>query len=247
MHGGAHPAISGRVAFSHTELPATRGALEASMDTRFLARWFVTISTVTVLNTVPGPAGFGTPPPPLGTAVVAAQIDAGILADIRDREVTATYQPTLDETDLSLALVPAAPDGRGEVTLVLTARYRGRTTDFADLSDIIIRAHYSVLSDEGKRSARAHRNETHALHLFLDPHDPTGITLFFFPVSAGYGGYWTPGAEAPVAYFRATPADVRALTVVEAVTGSVLWSDFVLDAAQVEALRAFARRVAPVS
>jgi hypothetical protein len=189
----------------------------------------------------PGPGRHGSP---LGAGRALAQIDAGYLANVQDRKVTVAYLDTENRTEVTLALVPPSPaDGSG-ITLVFRAAFDGRTTDTARLSGITLRAHYRALSDDRPRAAEA-RTGSHALRLTLDPGDPTGITLAFFPANWGYGGFTAPGDEIPVAWFDVTPAELRAVATARAVEGHVLWTDFSLTDDQVEALRAYAREVLP--
>jgi hypothetical protein len=181
---------------------------------------------------------------PFGTGAAFAQIDAGHLADVRDLQMAVTYLNVENRTDVVLSLVPAQPTTGPGVTLVFRARFPGRTIDVNRLSEIVVRAHYRVMSDDRARSARA-INGIEAMHMNLDPRQPGGVTLAFFPTNWGYGGFIPPGDEMPVAYFMVTPADLRAIAVARAVTGQVLWTDFVLTPNQVEALRQFAVRVLP--
>jgi len=181
---------------------------------------------------------------PFGTEAAFAQIDAGHLADVRDLQLAVTYLTVENQTDVALSLVPPQPTTGPGVTLVFRARFQGRTVDVNRLSEIVVRAHYRVVSDDRTRSARA-INGIEAMHMNLDPRQPGGVTLAFFPTNWGYGGFTSPGDEVPVAYFRVTPADLRAIAVARAVTGQVLWTDFVLTLNQVEALRQFAGRVLP--
>jgi len=181
---------------------------------------------------------------PFGAGAAFAQIDAGYLADVRDLQMSVTTNAE-NQTDVALALVPPQPTTGPGVTLVFRARFPGRTVDVSRLSEIVVRAHYRVMSDDRARSARA-INGIEAMHMNLDPQRPGGVTLAFFPTNWGYGGFTPPGGETPVAYFMVTPADLRAIAVAGAVTGDVLWTDFVLTPNQVEALRTFASRVLPI-
>jgi hypothetical protein len=181
---------------------------------------------------------------PLGASPALAQMDAGYLANVEDGKITVTYSDTGNRTEVALALVPPSPPEGSGITLVFRATFQGPTTDPARLSGITLRAHYRVMSDDRPRTAQA-MTESHALRLTIDPGDPTGVTLQFFPGNWGYGGFTAPGDEIPVAWFDVTPAELRALAVARAVSGHVLWTDFSLTADQVVALRMYAREVVP--
>ena len=179
---------------------------------------------------------------PPGTA--SAQIDAGYLADVTDLKVTASYSPSDNLTDLSLALAPPMPKGGPGVTLMFRARFRGRSVDAGKLTTISLRAHYRLRSDDRQRAAHS-LTEMQALYLHLDPQDPHGITLPFFPTSWGYAGFAAWGDEIPVCFFTVTPEDLRALARAKALTGEVLWTGFGLTPQEIEALQNFTRRVLP--
>ena len=181
---------------------------------------------------------------PFGERAAFAQIDAGHLADVRDLQTTVTYLALENQTDVTLSLVPPEPSSGPGVTLVFRARFPGRAVDVRKLSEIVVRAHYRLASDDRTRSARA-IGGVEAMQLNIDPRQPGGITLSFFPTSWGYGGFTAPGDEMPLAFFTLTPADLRAIAVARTMSGRVLWTEFVLTSNQVEALRQFAGRVLP--
>ena len=209
-----------------------------------MPRPFVLITIFFVAPLLASIGAVGSSTWPFDVRSAFAQIDAGHLADVRDLETTVTYSAPDNQTDVALSLVPPGPSSGPGVTLVFQARFPGRTVDVNRLSGIIVRAHYLLASDDRARSARA-IGGVEAMHLNLDPREPGGITLAFFPSSWGYGGFAAPGDEIPVAYFTLTPADLRAIAIAKAVSGQVLWTDFVLTPNQIQALRQFAARVLP--
>ena len=174
----------------------------------------------------------------------AAQIDAGYHADVTDLKTTVGYSQADDRTEVSLALVPPVPAGGPGISLVFRARFRGRTIDTSRLEDIVVRAHYAMHSDDRTRAAGA-LSASLALHMNIDPQDPGGIELDFFPATVGYPGFTNPGDEIPVAFFSLTPADLRALALARVITGDVLWTGFTLTSDEIDALRQFARTVLP--
>jgi hypothetical protein len=173
-----------------------------------------------------------------------AQIDAGYHADVTDLKTTVSYSQADDRTEVSLALVPPVPAGGPGISLVFRARFRGRSIDTSRLEDIVVRAHYVVHSDDRARAAGA-LSASLALHMNIDPNDPGGIELDFFPVTVGYPGFANPGDEIPVAFFSMTPADLRALALARVITGDVLWTGFTLTSDEIQAMRQFARTVLP--
>jgi hypothetical protein len=175
---------------------------------------------------------------------VDGQPDAGILASIEDGRIDTRYLRAENRTEVSLALAPLRPDGGRGVTLVLRASFAGHAPDRDEPVDVSLRAHYGLQSDDAQRAVQAMRG-TQALEIHVDPHMPDGITLFFFPESWGYPGFTGPGDEIPVAFFNLTAAELRALAVARSLSGRVLWSDFVLTPAQLEALASFASQVLP--
>jgi len=173
-----------------------------------------------------------------------AQIDAGFLAPLTDLKETTTYLSGENATEVSLALTPPEPGGGPGITLVFRARFRGRTVDADRLEGFVVRAHYRLHSDDRIRSFQALGN-SYRLHMDLDAESDRGIALDFFPTNWGYGGFAPPGDSIPVAYFAVTNDDLRALSSAKTVTGNVLWTDFAMTSEEIDALRAFTRRVAP--
>jgi hypothetical protein len=178
------------------------------------------------------------------SGVTSAQIDAGYLADVRDLKTTVTYASADDRTDVSLALVPPVPTGGPGITLIFRARFRGRSVNPAQLDEIVLRAHYTIHSDDRRRTVGA-LTTSHELQIRIDPQDAGGISLAFYPATWGYFGFAAPGDEIPVAFFSVTPADLRALSLAHVVTGEVLWTRFSLTAEEIAALQQFAATVLP--
>lgn len=177
-------------------------------------------------------------------ARTAVQIDAGYLAEAADLKTTVSYAAADDRTDVSLALVPPVPAGGPGITMIFRARFRGRSVDVARLDEIVVRAHYTIHSDDRRRAVAA-LTTSHGLQMTIDPQDRGGISLAFFPATWGYFGFAAPGDEIPVAYFSVTPADLRALALAHVVTGEVLWTRFTLTPEELAALQQFARTVLP--
>jgi hypothetical protein len=173
-----------------------------------------------------------------------AQIDAGYLATVTDLKETTTYLTSENATEVSLALTPPEPGGGPGITLIFRARFTGRELDVDRLAGIVVRAHYRLHSDDRVRSFQALGGSLQ-MRMNLDANAPEGIVLDFFPTNWGYGGFSAPGDGVPVAYFAATANDLRALSVARTISGNVLWTDFAMTPPQLDALRAFVRRVAP--
>jgi hypothetical protein len=170
-----------------------------------------------------------------------AQIDAGLLAHVRDREIASTYDASANRSEITLTLVlPGAGGTDPQASLMFTAQFRGRepgpgTTSF------FVRTHYTPRADPRRRDPRtlvADRD----LIFELDPHTQSGIRLFLYAANYGYAGFVPPGDEVPLAFFTLTPAELRALAVPRAISGRALGSDFSLEPAQLEALREFVHR-----
>jgi hypothetical protein len=194
---------------------------------------------------------FAAIPPSAGTPAafgvgLAWSQDAGYLADVEDRKLSVTYSTLENRTDVALALAPLSPDGPAGITLVFRARFEGSVVDAERLAELVVRAHYRVHSSELERPVQA-LTETHAMRIQVDPGDPSGITLFFFPTNWGYVGYSAPGDEIPVAWFTVSPADLRAIAVARSLAGTALWTDFTMTAEQLDSLREFVRLVLPPS
>jgi len=177
-------------------------------------------------------------------APCAAQIDAGLLARMHDREIASVYDSTSRRTAITLTLVLPGPRGLApQAALMLTGEFAGRdpapgTTQFS------VRTHITPLSDPRRRDPRT-LVEGRDLIFELDPHTGTGIRLFFYAGNYGYGGFVPPGDEVPLAFFTLTSAEVRALAVSREITGFALGSEFVLTPGQLDALREFAGRTLP--
>ncbi len=202
---------------------------------RVIAAWFAV--AYAVLSGL-APASASNP------SAASGQIDAGYLADVRDLNTTVTYASADDRTDVSLALVPPIPAGGPGITLIFRARLRGRSVDPAQLDEIVVRAHYTIHSDDRRRAVGALAT-SHQLQIHIDPQDAGGISLAFYPATWGYFGFAAPGDEIPVAFFSVTPADLRALALAHVVTGEVLWTRFSLTPEEIAALRQFAATVLP--
>jgi hypothetical protein len=172
------------------------------------------------------------------------QVDAGYLADVSDLKTTVAYSPADDRTDVSLALVPPVPAGGPGITLVFRARFRGRSVAFDRLDEIVLRAHYTIHSDDRRRTVGA-LTTTHELKMTIDQSEQGGVTLSFYPATWGYYGFSAPGDQVPVAFFSVTPDDLRALALAHVVTGEVLWTRFSLTPEEIEALRRFEQTVLP--
>jgi hypothetical protein len=181
---------------------------------------------------------------PVGVGVAAAQIDAGFLAPVTDLKETTTYLSSENATEVSLSLTPPEPKGGPGITLIFRARFNGRNADPDRLAGLVVRAHYRLYSDDRIRSFQA-LGTTHRLHMNLDAETGPGIALDFFPTNWGYGGFAPPGDEIPVAYFAVTAEDLRALSLATSISGNVLWTDFVMTAPELDALRTFTKRVIP--
>jgi len=184
------------------------------------------------------------PATPAGVGVAMAQIDAGFLATVTDLKETTAYLSSENATEVSLGLTPPEPNGGPGISLVFRARFNGRNVDPDRLAGFVVRAHYRLHSDDRVRSFQALGN-THRLHMSLDAEVGPGITLDFFPANWGYGGFAPPGDEIPVAFFAVTVEDLRALSLATSVRGNVLWTDFRMTAEELDALRAFIKRVTP--
>jgi hypothetical protein len=214
------------------------------MSHKTVVRFFLLVSFSAAFGATRGTGSSRELSSPVGLGNAFGQIDAGYLADVKDLKVTVTSSPRDSLTDVSLELAPPEPIGAPGVTLVFRARFHGRTVDVGKLAEIVLRAHYRLRSDDRLRSMRA-LNDTHQLSLHIDPQDPSGITLDFFPANWGYVGFTAPGDEIPVSFFTVRPEDLRALGVAKEVTGEVLWTSFRLTQQELEALQSFARQVLP--
>lgn len=176
------------------------------------------------------------------SASVAGQIDAGLLARVRDREFAVNYDASADRTEVRLNIAPSGTGGNAAaVTLVFVGQFAGRVPA-AEATTLAVRTHITPRSDPRERDPRT-GVDGRALVFRLDPHTNNGITLYLFATSWGYSGFVAPGDEIPVAFFALTPAELRALSAADAITGRALGSEFSLAPDQHDALREFARRV----
>jgi hypothetical protein len=175
------------------------------------------------------------------SAPAAAQIDAGLLARVRDREIAANYDAAANRTEVRLTIAPAGTGGDGSaVTLVFVGQFAGRAP--AGTTTLAVRTHITPRSDPRVRDPRTGADGKE-LVFHLDPHTNDGITLYLFASSWGYPGFVAPGDEIPVAFFALMPAELRALSAARAITGRALGSDISFAPDQLDALREFARRV----
>jgi hypothetical protein len=173
---------------------------------------------------------------------VEGQIDAGLLASGRDREMAVNYDASANRTDVRLTIAPTAPgSGTPRLTLVFVGQFTGHAPG-AGATTLAVRAHITPRSDPRDRDPRTGA-EGRELVFQIDPHTNSGITLYLYAASWGYSGFVAPGDEIPVAFFALMPAELRALTAARTVTGRALGSEFSLAADQLDALREFARRV----
>jgi hypothetical protein len=172
----------------------------------------------------------------------AAQIDAGLLAKGADREISESFDASANRTEVRLSLLPSGTGGNAATaTLVFVAQYTGRTPTAA-ATTLTVRTHITARSDPRMRDPRT-GTEGRDLTFNLDPHTPTGITLYLYPTSWGYPGFVAPGGDIPVAFFSLSVAELKALGTARAITGRAVGSDFSFAPDQLEALAAFAKRV----
>jgi hypothetical protein len=176
--------------------------------------------------------------------VALAQIDAGLLASARDREVTETFDSSANRTTVSLAIVPSGTGGEpAGIAMMFIAEFPGRTRS-AGSAALSVRTHITARSDPRERDPRTGA-EGRELIFRLDPHSSNGITLYLYARSWGYPGFVPPGGEIPVAFFSMTPAELQALRAARAITGRALGSEFLLAPDQLAAIGDFARRFSP--
>jgi hypothetical protein len=180
----------------------------------------------------------------LWPAVLTAQIDAGLLTKIRDRQITETFDSTANRTTVTLALVPSGAGGEpAGIVLMLIAEFPGRTLT-PGTATFTARAHITAKSDPRERDPRT-GTEGRELIFRLDPHTNSGITLYLYARSWGYPGFVPTGGEIPVAFFTIAPAELQALRAARAITGRALGSEFLLAPDQLTAIGEFARRFGP--
>jgi hypothetical protein len=180
----------------------------------------------------------------LWPAGAGAQIDAGLLAKTRDREITETFDSTANRTTVTLALVPSGTGGEPSgIVLMLIGEFPGRTFT-PGTATFTARAHITPASDPRERDPRT-GTEGRELIFRLDPHTNSGITLYLYARSWGYPGFVPTGGEIPVAFFTMTRAELQALRAARAITGRALGSEFLLAPDQLTAIGEFARRFGP--
>ena len=172
---------------------------------------------------------------------VAAQIDAGLLAPGRDRDIAASYDTSANRTEIRLTIAPSGSGGPSTVTLVFVARFPGQTPAASEAT-YSVRTHFTPRADPADRDPRT-GSEGRELIFRLDPHTTSGVTLYTYASSWGYPGFVAPGGEIPVAFFSLTAADLRALSTARAITGRALGSEFALAPDQLAAIGEFAKRV----
>jgi hypothetical protein len=171
----------------------------------------------------------------------SGQIDAGLLARVRDREMTSTYDASSNRSQITLTLVlPSISGSDPQATLMFTAQFRGREPELGTTS-FFVRTHYLPRADPRRRDPRTLVGDRDLI-FELDPQTKTGIRLFLYAANYGYGGFVPPGDEVPLAFFTLTPAELRALAVPHAISGRALGSEFSLEPAQLDALREFVHR-----
>jgi hypothetical protein len=172
-------------------------------------------------------------------AVASGQIDAGLLASARDREITTTYDTSTNRTSVTLAIVPPGTGGEPSgVVLMFVGEFAGRAP-VAGSTTLTVRAHITPRSDPRDRDPRT-GTEGRELVFRLDPHTNSGIALYLYARSWGYSGFVAPGDEIPVAFFTVTPAELKALRAARAITGRALGSEFLLAPDQLAAIAEFA-------
>lgn len=180
----------------------------------------------------------------LVTAPVAAQIDAGLLARARDREIVAKYDAPANRTDVQLTLAPTGTGGDAPpVTLMFVGQFPGRAPR-PDGTALSVRTHITPRADPRARDPRTGADGKELI-FHIDPHTANGITLYLFSQSYGYGGFVAPGDEITVAFYPLTAAELKALTAARVITGRALGSDFSLAPDQLAAIADFGRRVIP--
>jgi hypothetical protein len=170
-----------------------------------------------------------------------SQIDAGLLAKVRDRELTVSYHAPSNRTEVRLTLAPSGIGGNAPaVILDFLGNFAGRDPA-PGATDLAVRTHFTPRSDSRTRDPRT-GSDGRELVFHLDPHTTNGITLYLFARSWGYAGFVAPGDEIPVAFFGLSAAELRALSTARTITGRALGAEFSLAPDQLEAVAAFARR-----
>ena len=125
----------------------------------------------------------------------AAQIDAGLLAKGRDREIATFYDASSNRTDVTLTLVlPGRGSSAPQSTMTFTARFPGRTPG-AGATQYFVRTHFMPRADPARRDPRTSL-EGRDLTFELDPDTSSGIRLYFYAGNYGYAGFVPPGDPA---------------------------------------------------
>lgn len=176
------------------------------------------------------------------TTPIAAQIDAGLLARARDREIVANYDAPTNRTDVRLTLAPTGTGGDAPpVTLMFVGQFPGRDPR-PEGTALAVRTHITPRADPRERDPRTGADGKELIFR-IDPHTTNGITLYLFSRSYGYGGFVAPGDEIPVAYYSLSAAELKALSTARAITGRALGSEFSLAPDQLAAITDFTQRV----
>lgn len=177
----------------------------------------------------------------LHPSLAGAQIDAGLLAQGRDREIATIYDASSNRTDVTLTLVlPGRGVSTPQSTLMFTAQFPGRTAG-SGATQYFVRTHFMPRADPARRDPRT-ALEGRDLIFELDPQTRSGIRLYLYAANYGYAGFVPPGDEVPLAFFTVTPAELKALAIPHAITGRALGSEFALDQGQLGAIREFVQR-----
>jgi len=172
---------------------------------------------------------------------VAAQIDAGLLAKARDRELVVNYDAPANRSEVRLTLAPSGTGGDAPgVILDFLGQFAGREPA-PGATTLVVRTHFTPRADPRARDPRTGADGKE-LVFRLDPHTNNGITLYLFSRSYGYAGFVAPGDEIPVAFYGLTAAELRAISTARAITGRALGTDFSLAPDQLESIAEFARR-----
>lgn len=171
----------------------------------------------------------------------AAQIDAGVLAKVRDRELAVSYDAPANRTEVRLTLAPSGTGGDlPPIVLDFLGQFPGREPA-PGATSLAVRTHFTPRADPRVRDPRTGADGKELIFR-LDPHTTSGITLYLFSRNYGYAGFVPPGDEVAVAFYGLTAAELRALTTARAITGRALGADFSLAADQLDSIAEFARR-----
>ena len=173
---------------------------------------------------------------------VEAQIDAGLLARARDREIVTNFDASSNRTDVRLTLAPTETGGGAPpVTLMFVGQFPGRDPR-PDAMTLGVRTHITPRSDPRERDPRTGADGKELIFR-IDPHTTNGITLYLFSRSYGYGGFVAPGDEISVAFYALSAAELKALSAALVIPGRALGSEFSLAPDQLAAIGDFRRRV----